>query len=282
VVLNSAESILDPTTLFPNFETLRGRARTLFSSLESTDLTLAEGTSFDREFSLLNGQSLAFFEVQDTTLDQIKSTSDSRFRFLSTWKLSNSDRTASFSSVGGVSFNLSLVDGHMGLNALVAQEQGTSTVLDLTFLTAGQSLVGTVSFARESANRVSMGFYRAIDTSGTVLDATTGLPVKVSDGLARYRASALNASNLVDSITGLQVDNRQSFSRAISLAETTYLTPFAIVYGTEYFAFSALNPGGFTHFVSLAQSMFGFEDTPGLGDKDYDDAVLGFSFSKIV
>jgi len=105
--------------------------------------------------------------------------------------------------------------------------------------------------------------------------------VKVSDGLARYRASALAASNLVDSITGLAVDNRQTLTRAISLAETTYLTPFAIVNGIEYFVFSYLNPDQLTHFASLGTNMIGFEDTHGLGDNDKDDAVLGFLFSRI-
>jgi hypothetical protein len=281
VVLNPAESsVVDPAALFPNFETLRGRSRTLFSTLESTDLTWSEGTSFDREFSLINGQSLAFFEVQDAYLDQITSFSDSRFRFLSGGVLSNFSKTASFSSIGGVSFNLSLVDGHMGLNAMVAQEQGNYTVLDLTSLTTGQSLVGTVSFARESANRVVMGFYRSIDLNGTVLDAA-GAQVAVTDGISLYRSAALRSSNTVDSLTGLQSDNRQSFVRNIKLAESTYLTPYAIVNGTEYFAFKSLNPDGLTHFSSLGQNLFGFEDTFGLGDKDYDDAVLGFSFSKI-
>jgi hypothetical protein len=281
VVLDPSETAADLATILADISSLRRHSNILFSTLESSDLTLAPGTSFDREFSTINGQQLCFFEVSDATLDQLTSTSDSRFRLLSAGSLSGLSRSVVYSSISGVQFNLNLVDGDLGLNAMVAQKQADTCVLDLTALRPDQTLIGTLFYARETANCVVMGFYRAIDSKGTVRDSATGELVKVSDGLARYRASALAASNLVDSITGLAVDNRQTFTRAISLAETTYLTPYAIVNGTEYFVFSSLNPDRLNHFASLGANLFGFEDTYGLGDNDKDDAVLGFSFSRI-
>ncbi|MEY4801242.1 MAG: hypothetical protein RLZZ213_1689, partial [Cyanobacteriota bacterium] len=57
VVLNASE-VPTSAALLADLTWLRGRARTLFSSLESTDVTLPAGSSFDRDIQLINGQSI--------------------------------------------------------------------------------------------------------------------------------------------------------------------------------------------------------------------------------
>jgi len=71
-------------SLLSDLNWLRGRANTLFSTLESTDVTLPAGDSFDRDIQQINGQSLRFFEVVNAGLEQLTSLSDSRFRLFST------------------------------------------------------------------------------------------------------------------------------------------------------------------------------------------------------
>ena len=56
------------------------------------------------------------------------------------------------------------------------------------------------------------------------------------------------------------------------------LAPYAITdTGTEklmYFGYGDANPDGQNHFRYLSTTVIGFEDLPGLGDKDYDDVIV--------
>jgi hypothetical protein len=55
----------------------------------------------------------------------------------------------------------------------------------------------------------------------------------------------------------------------------------AMVNGDTYFAFADASSDKLNHFKVLGTNLFGFEDQRGLGDRDYDDLVIGFSFSQI-
>jgi hypothetical protein len=271
--------------IFADLTELRSRAQTLFSTLESSDVTLAAGTSLSREILLINGQSVRFFEVVDSSLDLLSSASDSRLQIFSS--VGQPNGPVVFSSLSGVNLSLALVTGRdQGLNALVGQEQGLASMLDFTSFTADQQIVCSLSLAREASFDAVTGFYRALDINGTVwidpsdLSKGTITPGQAGTTTAAYGAAALK--NRVDSLTGLQVGNRQTSTReSITLQETTYLAPIAQVNGNTFVAFASGNADGIAHFVTLGTNTFGLEDMFGGGDFDYDDQVVGFAFRSV-
>ena len=278
VVLNASE-VPDSAALLADLTWLRGRARTLFSSLESTDVTLPAGSSFDRDIQLINGQSIRFFEVKDASLDQLTSLADSRFSLFTTGEFDNSQ--VAFSSSSGVRFSLNLLPNDPGLNALISQAQGLSPVLDLSAFTAAQSLSGTVAIGREADFNSVAGFYRTLDASGTVLGADSITRFRPGD--SGYSAAALRTDNLIGQLGNLSIADNQSTSRSFSgVTGGTFLAPFAQVNGNTFFAFGGANTDRLSHFRSLGNNLFGLEDIVGGGDKDYDDMVIGFNFSNVV
>jgi phosphodiesterase/alkaline phosphatase D-like protein len=257
---------------------LRGRAKTLFSSLESTDVTLPVNTRFERDILLINGQSLRFFEVQDASLDQLTNLGDSRFRYLNQADLGNTQ--ASFSSSSGVRFSLGILPGDPGLNALIGQAQSQAPVLDLSALTASQRLQGTVALAREANFNSVAGFYRSLDAQGTIV-AADGDTLRPGD--VGYGAAALRSDNLVNQLGNLSVADDQISSRSFAdVTGGTFLAPYVLVNGNTFFAYSDANSDRISHFRSLGNNLFGLEDIYGGGDLDYDDLVIGFNFTSII
>jgi hypothetical protein len=258
---------------------LRGRAKTLFSSLESTDVTLPANTRFERDILLINGQSLRFFEVQDASLDQLTSLSDSRFRYFNQADLGNSQ--ASFSSSSGVIFSLGFLPGDPGLNALIGQAQAQAPVLDLSALTASQRLQGTVALGREADFNSVAGFYRSLDAQGTIV-AADGV-TRLRPGDLGYGAAALRSDNLVNQLGNLSLADDQISSRSFAgVTGGSFLAPYVVVNGNTFFAYGAANSDGISHFRSLGNNLFGLEDIAGGGDLDYDDLVIGFNFTSII
>ncbi len=285
-VVHDPSDLLSFDSIFADLDLLKARSQTLYTSLESTDVTLASGTSLTREIVLINGQHLRFFEVVDGNLNQLSSPNDPRLRVLSTTGFSGDLRSVNVFSSSGVSISLSLVDGVQGLNALIGQEQGLAAVLDFTSFTFDQKVEGSLSLAREAAFDAVTGFYRTLDIKGTVwLDPSdkakgTIAPGQAGTTAADYGAAALR--NMVDSLTGMRVGNRQTSSSLITLQESTYLAPIARVNGHTFVSFDKGNTDGISHFVTLGTNTFGLEDLHGGGDKDYDDQVISFVFSKVV
>lgn len=277
VVLNASE-LASADSKLSDLNWLRGRARTLFSTLEQTDVTLPSGSTFERDIQLINGQSLRFFEVVDASLDQLTSLSDSRFRLLSPDPLA-SDRVT-VAAASGSRFQLTLLAGDPGLNAMVAQAQALAPVLDLTPLTAAQNLQGTVRIAREAQFDSVVGFYRTLDAAGAVLAA---------DGITRlrpqddgYAAAALGATNVVTSLSNLAVADDQTSARTFAgIAGGSFLAPFAEVKGNTFFAYAAANSDGISHFRSLGNNRFGLEDIRGGGDRDFDDLIIAIDFTGV-
>jgi hypothetical protein len=279
VVLNESE-VASSAALLTDLTWLRGRSRTLLSSLENTDVTLPAGISFARDIPVINGQRIRFFEVVDATLEQLTSLSDSRFRFLNPGEITNSQ--VAFSSSSGVRFSLNLLPNDPGLNALISQAQGLAPVLDLSAFTTAQSLSGTVAIGREADFNSVAGFYRSLDAAGTVLAADAITRLRPGDN--GYAAAALRTPNIVGQLGNLSVADNQSASRSFSgITGGTFLAPFAQVNGNTFFAFGGANTtDGLSHFRSLGNNLFGLEDMVGGGDKDYDDLVIGFNFSSVV
>ena len=278
VVLNAAE-VASADALLNDLNWLRGRAQTLFSTLESKDVTLPPaGSAFARDLQLINGQSLRFFEVVDASLEQLSSLSDSRFRRLSSAAFANGQ--VAFSSTSGVSFSLSLLPSDLGLNALISTAQGRAPVLDLSAFTAAQSLSGSVVLGREADFNSSAGFYRSLDANGTVI-AADGI-TRLRPGDSAYAAEALRSSNLIAQLGNLAVADNQTTSRSFSgLSGGSFLAPFAQVNGNTFFAYGAASTDGISHFRALGNNLFGLEDIVGGGDRDFDDLVIGFNFDAV-
>ena len=72
-----------------------------------------------------------------------------------------------------------------------------------------------------------------------------------------------------------------STNDSIAITESTFLAPMATVNGDDFFAYAAASSDQLNHFKVLGTNLFGLEDLRGLGDRDYDDLVIGFAFSKI-
>ena len=280
VVLDASEvaSTDSPESLLSNVAELSKRAQFLFTSLESADVTLPAGTSFDRDIPLINGQSIRFFEVVDTSLDKLSSLADSRFRFLTFGELSNEQ--AGFSSSSGVRFGLSLLPGDPGLSALISNAQGLAPVLDLSAFSAAQSLSGTLALGREANFNATAGFYRTLDAQGTVL-AADGI-THLKPGQVGYSAASLRSDNIIGQFSGLSVADNQTASQSFSgVTGGSFLAPFAQVNGNTFFAYATANTDGLSHFRSLGNNLFGLEDLLGGGDRDYDDLVIGFNFTQV-
>ena len=278
-VVLSPDELPGSANLLNDFTWLRGRAKTLFSSLESSDVTLPANTRFEQDILLINGQSLRFFEVQDASLDQLTSLSDSRFRYLNQADLGNGK--ASFSSSSGIRFSLGILAGDPGLNALIGQAQAQAPVLDLSALTAAQRLQGTVALGREADFNSVAGFYRALDAQGTIV-AADGV-TRLRPGDFGYQAAALRAGNLVNQLSNLSVADDQITSRNFAdLSGGSFLAPYALVNGNTFFAYGAANSDSISHFRSLGNNLFGLEDFSGGGDLDYDDLVIGFNFTSLI
>ena len=275
-VVLTPDELPGSANLLNDFTWLRGRAKILFSSLESSDVTLPANTRFEQDILLINGQSLRFFEVQDASLDQLTSLSDSRFRYLNQADLGNGK--ASFSSSSGIRFSLGILAGDPGLNALIGQAQAQAPVLDLSALTAAQRLQGTVALGREADFNSVAGFYLALDAQGTIV-AADGV-TRLRPGDFGYQAAALRAGNLVNQLSNLSVADDQITSRNFAdLSGGSFLAPYALVNGNTFFAYGAANIDSISHFRSLGNNLFGLEDVSGGGDLDYDDLVIGFNFT---
>ena len=278
VVLNASE-VARADSLLSDLNWLRGRARTLVSTLESTDVTLPASGAFDRDLQLINGQSLRFFEVVDASLDRLSSLSDSRFRLLNPSTITNGQ--VAYNSSSGASFSLSFLPSDPGLNALISHAQDIAPVLDLSAFTAAQSLSGSVALGRDADYDASIGLYRTLDITGFVI-AADGI-TRLRPGDSGYAAAALRPANVVSQLNGLTVADDQTATRSFSgVSGGSFLAPFALVNGETYFTFGEANRDGLAHFRSLGNNTFGLEDLPGGGDLDFDDFVVKFDFAAIV
>jgi hypothetical protein len=246
------------------------------SLTENSDVMLPSGTTFTKDILLLNNQNVRFFEVADGTLDQLTSSMDPRLSFFTATLKDQS--SAEFSSSSGVRFILNLQDSNQGLSALIGQEQGTAAVLDFSSFTTGETVQGTLHMGREANYDSITGFYRTLDSSGSVRTAS-GLVLRPED--VGYASEAIRTENRVDSLSGMSIGNKQTSSKAIALSETSFLAPFAQVNGNTFFGFAAANTDKINHFRVLGTNMFGLEDMLGGGDRDFDDNVLVFKFDTI-
>jgi len=277
IVLN-ADEVATAKTILSDLDQLKKRATILFSSLEAKDVTLAKAFQFSRDLLIRNGQSVRFFSVENTTLDNLRSLDDSGFSFLKS--TAKGDGSFSLSSGSGLSIDLALNANDQGLGALVAQAQDMAPVLNVTPFTNGETLTGTLVQAREATLDALTGFYKVVDPNGMVMAADGSL---IAPGAAGYAKAALRADNLFGGDDfNFSLANGNTEESALEMANLSgYLAPYAKVQSNTFFAFAKANSDGISHFRVLGNNLFGLEDQVGGGDRDFDDHILSFNFDSI-
>ena len=108
------------------------------------------------------------------------------------------------------------------------------------------------------------GFYKAIDTEGTVVDPVSGAEISVGDDA--YEAAAL--ANSIAEIGDAE-------ATTLDLEGDFVYVPYLLADGEQFFSsFIGANPDGLDHVESPSEGVFGFEDVIGGGDFDFNDFVL--------
>jgi hypothetical protein len=266
------------------YELVRDRGTILLANLESSGVPNVAAMGFQRDFSLINGQKLVFFEVVDTTLDNLLANNSTLADFGSSFRtldLTKTSDTAASASKGGNTVALSLLteSAFTGIDDLISCQMGEAPILDFTGL-AGRTLEqSTVSLAREASYDSSIGFYRIQRADGAVLDPITN--TLISPGSAGYKAAALSDTNLFNGFGPLAVSNGATRTDTIAaFNESGLLAPYATVAqtGDTFFSFSTANSDALNHFRVLGSGVIGLEDLAGGGDQDFDDIIVSFNF----
>ncbi|WP_414494657.1 hypothetical protein [Synechococcus sp. MIT S9504] len=280
VLLENSE-LSSADTILSDLSEIKSRSVNLLTSLEAesleADLTLKNLFDFERNFQLLNGQSIRFFAIEDNDMSDINDLNDKRFSWLS--QSVNSDGSLALSNGENLNLNLSSQSSPADVEDLVAQDQHISEVLDFSPFTQGEVLTGVARIARNAEFDSVIGFYRTVDNLGRVLSEDGALLLPSDAG---YADAALLASNRVSELDNLTVDNNKTKDINFMISEFTHIAPYAIVEGESLFAFGAANKSNVSHFRTLGDNQFGFEDIIGKSSTgDYDDMVIGLTFNPL-
>ena len=278
VALNSNEN--DTLT----YDLIKDRGVTIISNIENEDVPIISDMNLNADISVMNNQKLVFFEVIDTSLQSLFANNTTLEGFGDSFKVLNLSSTTTNSSTasnGGNVISISLQSGFSGVNDLIASDLSHCPILDFTGL-AGSNVEGTVSIAREADYDSTVGFYKIQNSDGAVKDSITGN--LILPGSENYNSAALNSDNLFTSFSNLTTSDESTVTSQISsFSALDMIAPYASISNTDqtYFAFSAANSDGISHFREFGNGVIGLEDMKGGGDQDFDDLIFGFDF-KIV
>ena len=179
-----------------------------------------------------------------------------------------------------MSLSLSITSADPGIDELIGNLQSEAPLLDFASVPEKLgSISGTIEYAREATYDSVIGFYRVIDSQGSVVDSVTGNVIKTSD--ASYKTHALADANLVTELANITVADDQTATSEITIEENSIIAPYALSNGETWFAFDSANSDGISHFKSFGTNSFGLEDLNGGGDKDYDDFIVKFDFNSV-
>jgi hypothetical protein len=294
-------------------EVLEGGQR-LFTCLPSDEVPDLRDLLFQTDLQLINGQQILFFTLAQSSLADLRRSSNpvvfanAHLNLLTPHLTDPADTTvwvrddsldgglrsdvapaalsATFGTDEDLSFSIQLEDTAPHLDSLIARQRGDTPLLDFSLL-GGESLQLSLSFRREAGYSSKLGFYEIANANGAVfrIDPVTGqrlLDSKGSPSLLQpsdpeYGQMAL--ANRLDNLDSLPAPkNDEILHRDVTVPGGRLLAPYAITdTGTEklmYFGYGDANPDGQNHFRYLSTTVIGFEDLPGLGDKDYDDVIV--------
>ena len=258
-------------------EQFRARALSLFSSLGPQPDTLPQGSRFEQEILISNGQQLALFQAQGTTISALSGPADPRLQWFESQNQA-SPQQLQLASADGSRLGLELRPGVQGVDALIGALQDQAPLLDLTAISPLRSLRTQVELGRDAIYDAICGFYTVLNADGTVQAADGRL---LNPGDLAYREEALRADNISPVLAQLQVADRQTSTTTVNLHGGAILAPYARVNGDTYFYYGAANRDGQQHFQLLGRNQIGLEDLPGLGDNDCNDVVMVFRFLEL-
>ena len=158
------------------------------------------------------------------------------------------------------------------------------SLLDLRDKTAASSIQFTAT--QDAAFKNYVGIYRVDNTTGDIdgikvgdakyiqaaLNRSVANLYKSDDKTVTVAGNALYASYLISNGTVQEFLDKNSTNLEKAPGSDVNSTPHI------FFSFSGANTDGFDHVKSLGNNMFGFEDTYGGGDKDFNDAMLKVSY----
>ena len=273
-------------------------------SLKLTDLDINQTLSFDLEGANIRGVSelLVFSLADDGSRNEI-----ARFSLLESGKLGGgfAQKSTLASGLPGnrESLQFELVgNGRTRLGRLVKGDRGEVTLDfgggtalkvglqsdaepnllhgDAQSIDLSQYAQETVSFDffvyRDADFDNTVGFYRTDDAEGNITDPFTGKVVRPGD--EGYRQMML--SRQIDlSLTG---QNGQVNTFTADIAGGGFMGMFLVADGEDptsgelYYSHVGMNSNGNDHVKFLGDNTFGFEDSAGLGDRDFNDMVVRF------
>ena len=162
---------------------------------------------------------------------------------------------------------------------LVINGSGNTPLFD--FSSTGGLATANLDLSRRAAATNTVGFYRVIDTQGTVRSADG---VLFHPGDSGYAAAALAPDNLVTELQNLSMPKGGTTSRPLFIDETGYAAPFATLQspgneGVQVFGFT--DSGVFDNFLALSGNTILLEDLKppfaNPNEPDYNDLTTGLT-----
>ncbi|TAF08477.1 MAG: DUF4114 domain-containing protein, partial [Nostocales cyanobacterium] len=291
-------------------ERARTQGRGIFSALTNLPdrfRTEIETESLTRLLGFNSGQHLQFFLVNGGTIDEYRAgsiSSSSVFlaeSFSQIIEEENSFRLSWRETTTATEFS-SLVMRIESVTQLTRQEQIISETTRLQGNNEGECIdltnFNTVradfSVFREAAFNNEVYFYRVTDEFGSLGNLTA-----TSANRTAYLQEVINSRLVTDTsgeIIKFAVDNQGEFRSSAIIEGGSIIAPMIIINGTlsqltdnnanndprVYFPFLGLNSDGADHIRMLGNNVFGFEDLPNGGDKDFNDVITKFTFTEIM
>nr|WP_277876980.1 SBBP repeat-containing protein [Sphaerospermopsis sp. FACHB-1194] len=274
------------------------RSRSIFSTLGNSPNGF--DTNLTRTLDLDAGIRFRLLLVQNGTLDGLRNGTVPLSQLLLSSPASlqvsdvgNSTFDLRFEdSPGSGQFNDAVVQMQLGTEAdkpigTNLQDQQEGEVLDLRGLTDTQTATFTVN--REAAYNNFVGFFRVADANGSIDTNGDGMG-DLLPGQTGYGEAAVK--NRVGGIN-LSVGNQGQASFTGQFEGGSIFAPFLIVNGTPdqlldsnpnnnpaiYFPYIGANSDNVDHVRMLGNNVFGFEDLPNGGDKDFNDIIVSVKFN---
>ncbi|MCM0590284.1 MAG: SBBP repeat-containing protein [Gloeotrichia echinulata DEX184] len=257
-------------------------SRTIFSTLPNRPSGFNDNLSSTLDLGA--GVKFRLLLVQNGTIDGLRNGTVPLSQMLlsspTSSEVADGKFDLSFQNSPGTVVQISLGTEDLKGSGLQDKEQGE--VLDLRGLTGTQTATFTVY--REAGYNNLVGFYRVADINGGIDTNNDGV-VDLSLGQAGYAEAAVK--NRVGGIN-LSVGNQGTASFTGTFEGGSIFAPFLIVNGTAdafldnnpnnnpaiYFPYLGANSDNVDHVRMLGDNIFGFEDLPGGGDKDFNDIIV--------
>ena len=256
------------------------RAQSIFSVLGDAPRGFDANIEKILEFS--SDKSFRFLSVKNGTLDGVKKgkINRSQVAFSDANFLEASEEKNSFDlDFEGVKIKMQL-DGEAN-KPIGSGLQDEIEVLDLRGLTGKQMATFTVNREAEFDNIV--GFYKVTDKEGGIdTDGDGTADILVGD--AGYAQAAVQ--NRIASID-LSVENQSTATFEGEFEAGSIFVPFLMVKGTTdafdemFFPYIDANSDGADRVIMLGDNIFGFEDLPGGGDRDFNDIIVKIDFNSM-